>query len=120
MSDDLWSRVDVALIQARSRSETISEINRLMRKRFPDLPKNHFTEERCELRREWLTAAELAQFNPKHSRTDPHQLRGPLVACEHHGQIHMVDGTNRLNVWLRDGDTEQHETIIVRVRDAAP
>ena len=67
MTDDLWTRIDVALIQARSRQETLSELNRLLRKRFPDLPERYFTQETFEVRREWLTAKHLAQFNPGHT-----------------------------------------------------
>jgi hypothetical protein len=86
-----------------------------MRKRFPHLPQNYFTAE-SELRREWLTAAQLTQFNPGHLRATPKQMEGPLLAGEYRGQTYMLDGTNRLNVWLRDGDTSEHEIIIVRAR----
>ena len=78
MANELWSRVEAALIQARSRDETLSELNRLLRKRFPDLAQRHFTEEGCELRREWLTAHQLANFNPKHNRMAPRQMNGQL------------------------------------------
>jgi hypothetical protein len=108
-------RIGAALIQARSRQETLSELNRLLRKRFPNLPQRYFTEERSEVRREWLTAEQLAQFNAGHTRVlDPHRTSGPLIACEYRGQTYMLDGTNRLNVWLRDGDKTLHATIIVR------
>ena len=117
MADDLWGRVDAALIQARSRDETVSELNRLLRKRFADLPASYFEENGCELRREWLTARQLAEFHPKHDRMAPRQMAGPLLACEYQGRIYLLDGTNRLNVWIRDGDTEVHETIIVRMKD---
>jgi hypothetical protein len=43
-------------------------------------------------------------------------MNGPLLACEYQGQTYLLDGTNRLNVWIRDGDTEPHEIIIVRTR----
>jgi hypothetical protein len=64
--DKLWKRVDAALNQAQSCEETLSELNRLLRKRFPEAPTQYFTEEACELRREWLTATQLNDFNPKH------------------------------------------------------
>ena len=115
MPEDLWSRVDAALNQAQTRDETLSEMNRLLRKRFPDLPNDYFTAE-AELRREWLTAAQLMQFNLGHSRTEPRRMDGPLLAGEYQGQTYMLDGTNRLNVWLRDGDTSSHEVIIVRAK----
>ena len=58
----------------------------------------------------------MKDFNPKHSRMAPRQMTGPVLACEYLGQTYIFDGTNRLNVWLRDGDIEQHETIIVRAK----
>jgi hypothetical protein len=111
-------RIDAALIQARSRQETFSELNRLLRKRFPGLPQQYFTQENSDVRLEWLTAKQLAQFNPGHTRTNPHQMTGALVACEYRGQTYMLDGTNRLNVWLRDGDRALHETIILKNRES--
>jgi hypothetical protein len=37
-----------------------------------------------------------------------------LVVFEHQGERYMIDGTNRLNVWLRDGDEERHDAIIIK------
>jgi len=45
-------------------------------------------------------------------------MSGPLVACEYRGHTYMLDGTNRLNVWLRDGDKASHETIILKNRES--
>ena len=117
LADDLWLRVDAALIQAAAVRKPFRSLIASLRKRFPDLPQNYFSEEACELRQEWLTATQLSTFNPGHFRSEPRQMAGPLLACEYNGDTYMLDGTNRLNVWLRDGDVEMHETIIVKKRD---
>lgn len=114
MSDDLWSALDNALTLKRRRDATVARLNQLLQKRFPDMPDGYLTAGNCELSREMLTAVQLQQFNPRHDRTEPHQMNGPLVVFEQRGERYLFDGTNRLNVWLRDGDAEEHETIIVK------
>ena len=57
----------------------------------------------------------MKQCNPGHARALPKQMPGPpLVVFEHQAERYMIDGTNRLNVWLRDGDQEGHDAIIIK------
>jgi len=112
--DDLWFQIDAALNLWPSRDKTFAQLNRLLAKRFPDLPPSYFTQVNCAVRLERLTASELAKFNPGHSRTEPRRMTGPIIASEFRGNSYILDGTNRLNVWVRDGDVELHDTIIVK------
>jgi hypothetical protein len=115
--EDLWNSLDVALTLKRTRDATLVRFNELVRKRFPELPERCLTQENCELRRELLTATQLQRFNPGHTRDRPRQMTGPVVAWEYGNESYMLDGTTRLNAWLRDGDTNEHETIIMKRRD---
>ena len=110
-NEELWKRVDRAIAQARNRAETISELNRLFGKQGRGAPANHFSEENCTIRREFLTPQQLDKFWRGHTKAEPRQVGAPLVAVEFRGHTYMLDGTNRINAWLRDGNTEAHETI---------
>jgi len=116
LDDVLWPALDTALTAKRTRDATIARLDQLLRKRFTDLPGNYLTQDNCELWRESLTAEQLQRFNPGHDRAEPRQMSGPVVVFERGSERYMLDGTNRLNVWLRDGDNAVHETIIVRKR----
>jgi hypothetical protein len=114
MSAELWKALDNALTFKRTRNATLTRLNELLRKRSPEMPDGYLTENNCELSREMLTAVQLQQFNPGHDRAEPRQMSGPVVVLEYAGDRYMFDGTNRLNVWLRNRDAEAHETIIVK------
>jgi hypothetical protein len=111
--EELWKRVDVALFQASSREQTLSEINRLLRKWHFHLPDDYITLHNCAIRREWLTPQQLSHFTRGHPRSAPKRVSGPLVVVEYQGETYMLDGTNRINRWLADGDREPHETVIL-------
>jgi len=117
VSDELWKALDNALTLKRARNATLTRLNELLRKRFPEMPDGYLTENNCELSRQMLTAVQLQKFNPGHDRVEPRQMSGPVVVFEHAGERYMFDGTNRLNVWLRDGEGKAHETIIVKRRN---
>ena len=112
-TSELWSRVDVALCQASSREQTVSEVNRLLRKWVHDLPQNYFNEENSTIRCEWLTTKELTIFTRGHDRATPRRTNGPILVAEYRGTSYMLDGTNRINRWLKDGSAEKHEAIIL-------
>jgi hypothetical protein len=115
---ELFKALDAALSAKRTREATFARLNQLLQKQFPALPETYLTQDNCEVRSERLTAEQLKHFHPGHGRTDPHQMTGPIVAWEYSGETYLLDGTNRLNVWLRDGDNAAHETIVVWRRDA--
>jgi hypothetical protein len=73
-------------------------------------------QDNCDVWRESLTAAQLQQCNPGHSDANPRQLTGSVVVFEREGERYMFDGTNRLNVWLRDGDKECRDAIIIKLK----
>ena len=115
----LWNRVDLAINQASTREQTVSELNRLLRKWFPAAPEAYISEEHSVLQQKWLTPQELdSQLRRGHARAAPRRVNGiPLLAVQYEGGIYMLDGTNRINGWLQSGDTELHEVIII-VRSA--
>jgi hypothetical protein len=113
-TDDFWQALDIALTLKRTRQATLATLNHLMKKRFPHLPDEYLTQDNCDVWGESLTAGQLQQCNPRHSDANPRQLTGPVVVFEHEGQRYMFDGTNRLNVWLRDGNKECHDAIIIK------
>ena len=75
------------------------------------------TRDNCDVWGESLTAAQLQQCNPLHSNANPRQMTGPVVVFEYEGGRYMFDGTNRLNVWLRDGDKERRDAIIIKRKE---
>jgi hypothetical protein len=114
IDEDLWNRVDIAINQARTRQETISELNRLLQKWNVGAPASYISEHSSAIRREWLTPQQMEQlFIRGHTRTNVRRFDSPLVAVEYDGKTYMLDGTNRINIWLKEGNTEQHEVIIL-------
>ena len=114
-TEELWQQLDIALSARPTRHATLAALNRLLHKRFPHFFSDHITQGNCDVWRESLTAAQLKQCNPGHARALPKQMPGPpLVVFEHQAERYMIDGTNRLNVWLRDGDQEGHDAIIIK------
>jgi hypothetical protein len=111
-NEALWKRVDRAIAHANSRRETISELNRLLRKWNVGAPADYISAA-SRIRQEWLTVEELGAFCRNHKKDKPRQVEPPLVAVEFRGKTCMLDGTNRINAWIRDGDTATHEIIIV-------
>ncbi|MEO7859127.1 MAG: hypothetical protein ABIU05_01585 [Nitrospirales bacterium] len=112
VNEELWQRVDVALNQAQTRQVTISELNRLLVKWGVGAPPAYISE-RSTIRREWLTARQLERFRRGHTRTEARQFGPPLIAVEFGGSTFILDGTNRINVWLRDGENTPHEVIVL-------
>jgi hypothetical protein len=114
--DDLWQELDVALTLKRTRSATLARLNHLLLKRFPGTPDNYLTQDNCEVWRESRTADQLRCYNPGHDRAEPQRMTGPVVVFERGNERYMFDGTNRLNVWLRDGDRNSHDVIVLKIR----
>lgn len=110
---DFWERVDAALVQGRNRAQTLSEVNRLCRKLDSSVPPLYVTESNTTLKQEWLTPKQLDAFKRGHDRNTPRHIGGPLIAINHRGTTFMLDGTNRINMWLKQGNTEMHEVIIL-------
>ena len=111
--------LDTAFTLKRTRQATLAELNRLFQKRLPGLPAEQLTESNCDIWFESLTAAELKRCNPGHEDALPRQMTGPVVVFEREDSRYMFDGTNRLNVWLRDGDTDHHDVTVLKKKAIA-
>jgi hypothetical protein len=115
LSEELWKRADVAINQATRRFETVSEINRLLKKWFKPCQPCEITPENSSIRQEWLTPQQLAAFTRGHNKVNPRRIDGvPILVIEYFGITYLLDGTNRINYWLANGDTNIHEVIILK------
>jgi len=113
-NEDLWSLVDAAMFEATSRAETIAEVNRLLHKCNPEAGCGYFTEENSTLVRRALSVPQLAKFWRGHTRTEARRYDPPIIVAEYRRTAYVLDGTRRINEWLAFGDTEAHDTILIK------
>lgn len=51
----------------------------------------------------------------RHSRAEPKRPHGPVLLAERDDRFHIIDGSNRVNLWIRDGDRSMHDVLIFTV-----
>lgn len=113
-AENPWNDLDAALTLKATRTATLVRLNELFLKRFGS--DGSLTENNCEVWRESLTADQLQRCNPGHDRAEPKQMTGPIIVFERDAERYMFDGTNCLNVWLRDNDQKHHDVIVIKQR----
>ena len=82
--------------------------------------------ERSQIRstREEKSTAELKEIQelgkPPHVRANPRPKVGkgsPIIIVEYKGKTLLIDGSNRINMWHRDRNTELHRVNFHRIAD---
>ena len=125
MVDNLWQIVETAL-EAHHRCGKdrayLFSLNRIFHKyvnrdgleRVPLL-----SDETCEITRHVLDREGLVKLELFHERPKPARQDGPIVVVEHQGVRYVVDGNNRLNLWLAANGSIEAEVIVIRPRSPA-
>ena len=113
VTEDLWAEVHRAFHLFPDRTEAIAEADRIFRKDSKTFPIGFISESTCAVRREWLGLAELGELKRRHEEDMPLREGGPIVAVEHNGEKHVVDGTKRTNRRLKHRLPGPHEALII-------
>jgi len=59
-------------------------------------------------RQEQWPTSDLARLRRSHDRQSPLSSDAPIVLAEYMGVVHLLDGHNRINRWVSEGDNRTH------------
>ena len=83
-------------------------------KRRMDFPALKFVT--MKIRREVWNTDQLEKLVEKHHRIEgldeEHELR-PIVAVQYEDVFYLIDGNNRVNKWIDEGNTKPHKVYIL-------
>src|SRR5438309_9254 len=68
----------------------------------------------CEIQLESWHMTEVAVAERRHTRARPRDLNGAVIVVLYSGGRFLVDGCNRVNSWLRHGNQEFHNVVVIR------
>ncbi len=63
-------------------------------------------------KREKRSTGELARFHRPHGLDDPHCEDCPLIIAVYNGKERLLDGHTRINYWLKQRNTEDHDVNV--------
>lgn len=53
--------------------------------------------------------------DPEHHKgTEPKRTDCPIILLDYDYHMYMIDGRNRVNKWLEQGDTDKHRCLVVK------
>jgi hypothetical protein len=113
MNAALWNRVQSAFYLSPTLDKALSEVNRILRKTYSDLPQDYIDPSVCTIRQEWFGVQQLRELKLRHTLSSPKYTEGPIVVVEYLGLRHVIDGTNRVNQWIAKDSTESHEVLLI-------
>ena len=67
--------------------------------------------------REQRGTAELAQYPRTHNRDEPINETCPIIVAVYAGQERLLDGTTRINYWVKTCNTELHDVNLHVIED---
>ena len=73
-----------------------------------EIQKNQIRSYREKKTTEELREIQQSQTN-KHARANPRNEDDPIVIVKHEGIDRLLDGSNRINKWFNEGNTEKHK-----------
>jgi hypothetical protein len=115
-ADDLWRTVFEILgrdLPPRDASPQ-ARLNRLIRERNWFTRELSLNPETCSISLEEWPSARLRELDRWHKRFAPRGEEGPLIVAYFEGKAYLLDGCNRVNVWLRSKRNAVHEVIAIR------
>ena len=62
--------------------------------------------------REKRSAHELARFHRTHDRDEPLREDCPIIIAVYEGEERLLDGTTRINLWVKRKSTELHDVNV--------
>jgi hypothetical protein len=124
MESGLWEYVETALVHHDKNTpceqKRFGVLNRLFRKSmkrakiktYPMLNPNT-----CSIRKEfWTTGRLKTDLVPGHCDSKPRRLKEALISVKYKGKYYLIDGRNRVNLWISNGDDNGHEIILIEPR----
>jgi hypothetical protein len=73
----------------------------------------------CSAHEESFSLAALRELVVFHPRKSPQRLRGPIVVLAHLNRRVVIDGNNRVNLWLAEHAPGPFEAIVIVPNHAA-
>ena len=74
------------------------------------------TPDQITSRRETRTTSELGNFTRGHERRKPARQECPIIVAEYQGVEYLLDGNNRINLWIDQEDTREHPVNVHVIR----
>jgi len=62
--------------------------------------------------REKRSTDELTRFLRGHDRVNPQRTDCPIIVAVYEGEERLLDGNNRINYWVKQGNTEDHDVNV--------
>ena len=75
---------------------------------------DHYPVEKHQIRsyREKRTTEELTELPRGHDNAAPKQQNCPIIIAIHEGQERLLDGNNRINLWINQGNADEHDVNV--------
>jgi len=109
----LWAYVHAVLDSDRKPKDRTPQhrLNRLTREFVGDCP--NVDASTFQIRLEKWSTEDFSKVRRHHTREKPRGFDGAVFVVILKGERLLIDGGNRVNVWLRDGDTEIHDVVVI-------
>ena len=109
----LWKRAYSAVLPNSDIASAQGQLKKLVNERFGRAGGIEVNEQDWSIRTEVVSMDRIKDFERKHNRASPRQFDGPLVAAEFRACQFLIDGTNRVNRWLLERSSREHEVLII-------
>lgn len=110
VKDQLWHHA-----HKHDDSDPIRALNRILHEMARDCPE--VNDEAWRAARMTLPIADTPELVRKHRKKAPRVSDRPPVLVRHRGSMYVVDGTNRINLWLEEG---RKSAEVIVLEQAAP
>jgi hypothetical protein len=111
----LWKRAYAAVLPGADENAARVQLRKLVNERFGRGNWAEINEQDWSIRSEVLPLDRIREFDRKHGRRNPRGFDGPLVAAEFRGHRYILDGTNRINKWIAEGEAVDREVLIINL-----
>ena len=124
MSPDerIWSRILVAFEAHRKRgvdADAQAALERVAAKCLNSAEPIRLNPSNCSVREESLSSAALRDLIVYHPRKSPQWSQGPIVILAARSCRVVIDGNNRVNLWLAEQAPGPFEAIVIVPNDVA-
>ena len=115
--EQLWREAYDALKWHDKKRNAQTVLDRQVRKFFGDRA-NRFDSSNCDIYEAMLSPDELRQTERKPTSREPRRLSEPIILLELEGRRYVMDGHNRIRIWLESGNGASRRAIIIAPRPA--
>ncbi len=120
-SGELWRRIHAAFDAHRQATDKDAQaaLERIAAKCLGLASPKPFNRSNSLVREEMMSAALLNDLVRYHERTRPLRPCGPIVVLLHQGRRVVIDGNNRVNMWLAQNAPGPFYAIVIEPSENA-